>query len=366
MIFKMMKHLIFILILFTGCYLASGQPGKTLYKSDTECTSLLNQAGKLFNEGQYLKCISDLEGVLKSCDLSKSEKEHAMELLARAYIEVDEPGKADAAVKRLLVRFPHYELKESDNSELYNRLVKKYQIHPLVSIGVRNTLKTVYYKTTNVYTVLPGLDNTEPYKSLGSGFMYYGWGEIEFKKDISINGDLIFFWTRYDRYIKKPPGFDQHFWEVNNFMQIPLYLKKYFHIGKNVLPYVTAGASWQYLYRATGYIDLTYTKNDVITGKNADFSSYWYNMKTMDMRNKNTFDWLAGVGIGYKLKNLRMFLDIRYYGGLNSFTNASKRSYYPALASDWFYVDNSVKLSQFEYGASISYTIFNSVKKIKH
>jgi hypothetical protein len=360
-----MRYIIFILILFSGCYFASGQTAKTIYKSNSECTSLLKEAEKMFNEGQFLKCITDLEGVLKNCDLSKSEKEHAMELLAKGYIEAGDPGKADAAVNRLLKRFPNYELKESDNSEGYNRLVKKYSVHPLISIGIRNTGKWIYFNTTKVYTLLNELDNTAPYSHKGYGFMYYGWGEIEFKKDISINGDLIFFTTRYDRYIHQDPSYKQDFWEVDNFMQIPIYLKKYFHAGKNVLTYITAGLSCQYMMKAAGYTNLSYTKADVFTGKNADFSSNWYNIDMIEMRQKFTYDWIAGAGIGYKLKNLRMFLDIRYYGGLNSFTDASKRLNNTILVNDWFYVDNSVKLSQFEMGASISYTLFNSVKKIK-
>jgi hypothetical protein len=86
----------------------------------------------------------------------------------------------------------------------------------------------------------------------------------------------------------------------------------------------------------------------------------------MSMRNKNTFEWLAGAGIGYKLKNIRMFLDVRYYRGINSFTNASNRYDVPFLQSDYYYIDNSVKMNKFEIGASISYTLKNSVKKIRY
>jgi hypothetical protein len=86
----------------------------------------------------------------------------------------------------------------------------------------------------------------------------------------------------------------------------------------------------------------------------------------LEMRNKNTYEWLAGAGIGYKLKNLRLFLDIRYFGGINSFTNANKRLSNSSLVNDFYYVDNSVKLNQFEIGASISYTFINSVKRVPH
>jgi hypothetical protein len=265
----------------------------------------------------------------------------------------------------MLIKFPHYELKEADNSDAYNRLVKKYRVHPQLTIGVRNTAHWMKLKPTKVFSILDGLDYSVPYMSPGYGFFYYGWGEIGFDKDISLNGDLIYMSLRYDRTIKKTPSFYLSFWEYDNYIEIPLYLKKYFHIGKNVLPYVTGGFGWLYLSKADGNVYLSYTKDDIVTGKNTDFDAGEININMMETRNQNTFEWLAGAGIGYKLKNLRLFLDVRYYGGFNSITNAAKRLNNNMLVNDYFYVDNSVKLNQFEIGASVSYTLINSVKRVK-
>jgi hypothetical protein len=362
----MMKRIVLILILLTDYWLLTAQITSSVTRSDHDCSSIIKGADKLFQDGVYDKCITDLEGVLKACRLSRSEKEHAMELLAKAYIETDDPGKAESTVNVMLIKFPHYELREADNSEAYNRLVKKYKIHPEISIGIRNSADWIIYKPTKIYSVLDGLDYSAPYEHKGYGFMYYGWGEIEYDKDISINGELIYFWTKYDRNIKKAPGFNLNYWEINNFIEIPVYLKKYFHIGKNILPYVTAGMGWLKMTQANGNADITYTKDDIITGKNADLNASIRNVNMGEMRNENTYEWIAGAGIGYKIKNLRLFLDARYYGGLNSFTNAAKRLSNTTLINDYFYVDNSVKLNQFEVGASISYTLTNKVKRIKH
>jgi hypothetical protein len=361
-----MKSLLLILILFTNGYFLTGQPAGNIYRSKDSCDSLLNGAERSFKDGLYERCIGDLNSLIRYCSLSKGAKERAMELLSKAYIETESLKKADSAVNRMLIRFPHYELKESDNPEGYNRLVKKYRIHPMLSIGARNTAKWLNYKQTKVYSVLDGLDYSSPYTTVSFGFIYYGWGELEFNNGISLNGDLTFWWARYDRNIKKPPSFNLQFWEIDHYMNIPVYVKKYFYIGKNVLPYVATGIGWQYIMTAYGNAVISYTKDDLVTGKNADYVNGESNINMLGMRKKNTFDWLAGVGIGYKLKNLRLFFDIRYCGALNSITDPSKRLNNPTLINDYFYIDNSVKLNQFEIGASISYTLINSVKKKKY
>jgi hypothetical protein len=362
-----MKNILLILIIGLICLNLKGQT--SVSRSGINVTDrgvlLLTEADKLYQEGYYDRCIKNLNDALKNYRLSKGEKEHAMELLAKAYVETEKPVKADSVVNRMLIRFPHYELRESNNPEGYNRLVKKYKVHALITIGVRNTGKWLFYKSTGINSVLEGIDYNAKYENVGYGFMYYGWGEIELDNDISVNGDLSFFWARFDRYIKKAPGFDLHYWETDNFFTLPLYVKKYFHIGKNVLPYVTAGMSWLYMYKADGNAFISYTKYDVVTGKNADYSSGLNNINMLGMRTKSTYNWIAGAGVGYRLKNLRLFFDVRYYGGVKSLTNPARRSDNPTLLNDFFYVDNSVKMNQFEVGVSISYTLLNSVNRKK-
>ena len=357
---------IFLLLLLTFNLL-----GQEVRKnvSTHDCTVVIQNSEKYFQDGLYEKCITDLEYVISYCALSKSDKAHAMELLAKAYVETGDIEKADGVVNKMLIKFPHYELDEKSNYEQYNRLVRKYVVHPKISVGLRNTADWISYHTTKVYSVLDGLDYSISYNQNyegilhGFGWMYYGWGEIEFDKGISLNGDLIFKFSSYSRNLTKEPGFFLDYWEKDNYMEIPVYIKKYLRAKKDVLPYVTAGLGWIYLTKASGNVYISYTKDDVITGKNIDFISGTYDIDMMEMRNRHIFEYVIGTGIGYKIKNLRLFLDARFYGGLNTLTNADKRLANNELVNTYFYVDNSVRINQFEFGASVSYTLFNSVKK---
>ncbi len=357
-----MKRIVFILILFSISCLLPGQEVDKGTKTNGGSLVVIQEADKLYQYGLYNRCIDILSGVLKTCSLTRNEKTLALELLAKAYTETDDPEKADSAVNIMLHTSPHYELKEQDNPESYNRLVRKYKIHPRLSIGIRNTLDWMNYRTTRIFNV-DGLNYDEPYKKELEGilndfnWMYYGWAELEFDGDISLNADLIFKWTNFKREIRTP-GFDLTFREQDNYIEIPFYLKKYFPVGKYVLPYFTAGMGWLSMTKATGNATKDYSEDvpSVTTG----------DINMLSARNKNTFEWIAGVGVGYKLKNLRLFIDARYYSGLKSITNPAKGLSNNMLVNDYLYIDNSVRLNQFEIGASFSYTFINSVKRIRH
>jgi len=361
----LMKRLTVILFLFSVSVALFAQQGGTKRNTDPECAVQIKEADIFYQNGLFIDCINKLENMLASCQLSKSDKIHALELLAKSYIETGEPGKAESAVNLILVNNPHYEIKETDNSESYIRMVKKYKVHPLLSIAAKNTANWLRRPTTKVFSVLEGLDYSQPLIEEGYWFTYYGNAEFEFVDGISINADLMTFWTRYGRDFYEEPGFSLSYWERDCFVEFPFYIKKYFHAGKNILIYGSGGLGVLFLTSAIGNATISYTKDDIITGKDADYSSALYNLDTKDLRTRITGHWNAGIGIGYKLKNLRMFVDTRYLGGLGSFTAPEKSDLIPELKNDFFYIDNKMKINQFEVGATISYTFFNSVKRIK-
>ena len=185
-----MKCSFIILFLITSAISVAGQQNNSIIETVQECSGKLKAAEASYQTGQYIKCINALENILDSCDLTKKEKQQALELLAKSYVETNEMDKADATVNLLLKKFPHYDLIESENPEQYNRLVKKYKIHPLITIGVKNTANWLQHKTTGVYSVLDGLDYSQPQAKAPYWFTYYGMAEYEFKYGISANIDL--------------------------------------------------------------------------------------------------------------------------------------------------------------------------------
>jgi hypothetical protein len=358
-----MKRTLFIILMLAGALTIGAQQSSSSGYQD--CTDKYRSAESAYQAGLFTDCIRTLEGMLDSCDLLRKQKERTLQMLAKAYIETGETGKAESTVNVLMKNYPHYELKEEENPELYNRLIKKYQIHPMLIIGVKNTGDWLRHKTMKTYSVLDGLDYSKPFADKGYFFTYYGSAEYEFIRGLSINIDGMFFYSSWDRYFWKDPGFELIYWESDKFIEFPLYLKKYFYPGKNFLLYVSAGYGVFYNYWSRGNVSLVYTKDDVITGRNADFDGHLYDFDMLPLHNKVNGQWNAGAGIGYSLKNLRFFVDVRYLGLTGSITAPEKSDLFPELKNDYFYIDQEMKIDQFEVGLTISYTLFNSVKRMK-
>jgi tetratricopeptide (TPR) repeat protein len=364
---KKMKQSILILSLLSIALILTAQKKSYTLENEIKCIVYnFSNASAAYQAGLYFDCIKTLEEALDSCDYSRKEKERVLELLAKAYVETGNKDKAEATVNILLKNYPHYEFKSSENPEGFIRLVNKYRIHPLFTLGAKNTANWLRHKTIKSYSVLPALDYSNSYSESGYWFTYYAMAEYEFVKDISINIDGMIFWSRYGRDFTKDPSFSLSYWESDDFMEIPIYLKKYFHPAGNFLVYASAGFGPFINYRAKGNVTLSYKKADILTtGKDDDFDGGLYNINMLPIKNKITGQWNVGAGFGYTIKNLRLFLDARYLSGTGSVTAPEKSDLIPELKNDFFYIDQEMKINQFEVGATISYTLFNSVKRKK-
>lgn len=330
-------------LLFSGCAGLFGQ-----------CAGMIDESNKLYINGHYEKCIFVLEELLKACRLSRSEKEDVLELLAKSYVEIKDQARATQVVEEMLKEFPHHELNESENFESYNRLVKKYNVHPALSVGARNVIIWLGYNSS------PGPEGgtgSVPYSGGNYFFSYYGWAEYEFDKNISINGDLMW-WTSYfnKRYFVEP-NLDLFYSENPVFVEIPIYAKKYFPVGAALKPYIAAGIGWLYMTESTGYAS-KYDRDEKM--------NYWDDgIDVLNMRNRHNFEWIASAGLGYKIKNVRLFFDLRYYRGITSLTDPEKGDVNELLRDEYHYIDQPLKMNKFETGVSISYTFINSVKRVK-
>ncbi len=85
----------------------------------------------------------------------------------------------------------------------------------------------------------------------------------------------------------------------------------------------------------------------------------------LPIKHQVTWQWNAGAGIGYSLKNLRFFVDVRYLGGVGSMSAPENSDLLPILRDEYFYIDQEMKINQFEVGVTISYTLLNSVKRMR-
>jgi hypothetical protein len=380
----MMKNIfLFLLCLFSLIRTSTAQDGKApsarsgaehaakrtiVATFGTNPDALLKKAGDLFNAGDYDACISLLDSLDKNQGFNKMDREDLLTLLVKAELEEDNLDKANAAARKLLLNNPHYELVDANNEDNFNKLIRSFDIHPLLSFGIRNTMLFASMPTTKVNS-LPSYSHYDaPYNPPKYFLMYYGWVEYHFGKDFSVNAEALFWNLTYNRSLALSPARSLNYSETMHFLEIPVYVKQYVpHVWnisflKNILPYGALGFSW---LRMTG-------ANAIAWGNmyNANGTAVLgsYSSGTTDVlsaRKLNMFEWVVGGGIGYKLKNLRLFLEWRYYGGLNSFTNSSGQGSINPLTPNYSYTDNAVKINKTELGASISFTLRNSVKKKK-
>ena len=62
----------------------------------------------------------------------------------------------------------------------------------------------------------------------------------------------MFFLSSYRRDISTDPTFDLTYIEHDGFIEFPVYLKKYFNLGKNFLAYASGGAGLILYVESTG------------------------------------------------------------------------------------------------------------------
>ena len=347
----------FIILFFILCFVSTT-------KAQSNCDQNIKQAEELYNSGDYENSIIILEKSIKECNFSDKKKEEALEFLAKSHLEQDNINQAEITVQSLLENNPQYELKETDSHEDFDLLVKKFDVHPLFSLGISNAGMQPKLKIFKTYSILGNIDYNTPYKTTKTILLYYAWAEYEFKKNLAVSLDIIPFSLHYDRSFSKKTDWAMIYTENISFVEVPLYLKKHFQVSKNILPYASVGMGYLRMLKADATSYIAYTNEDVFTGEKSDYSATG-NTEVLKMRNKNNYEWLAGVGIGFKFKNFGLFFDARYCGGLNSLTNSANRFKNDVLTNDYFYIDNSIKLNKVEFGISLSYTLKNVIKKVR-
>jgi hypothetical protein len=364
-----MKRLISIILLMT-CFFSSGfgqKARKVRAKFGSNGSDgLLQLANGYYAEGNYDSCIAVIDrDLVRSLIDSKKNREAVLVLKANALIEKDELEGADAAAIAIYKNNPHYELVDADHTEDYNRLMKRFDVYPLLTIGIRNALLFPKFKTTKTYSVLGNVDYNAPYVGPKTILMYYGWLEYEFSRNFSINVEGTTFFIQYNRnFVKSGTDWNMNYNETMNFFEIPICLKRYLFID-NTYCYAALGLGYLRMTKALGTAYITYSGQDIFTGENIAYSDYDENMNVLPMRNTNNLECIGGVGIGYKFKNVRICADYKFYRGLNSLTNSKARFENETLINDYFYIDNSVKYNKYEIGVSLSYVLKNTVKKIK-
>jgi hypothetical protein len=321
------------------------------------CEDRIRETRELYENGDYNQSIQLGEKSLRECRFNKKEREQMLELLAKSQLENDDVAKAENTVVRLLENNPYYEIKnEALEPEDYVRTVKKFDVHPLLSIGIKNAVSRSGFRSIGQGP--PPAETKSDYRSFGNGWYlnYYGWLEFQPFQKVSFNAECIYYTIYYYRTMNKDPNWSLDYREGLTFAEIPFYIKRTFS-RQNLLYSFYGGFSWQFLTGASA----TVSGYDY----NTDSSYYDAAINRLPERRRNNFQYLLGGNVGYRFNNLRIFLDFRYFGGLTNLLNENVPQNYELL-NTFRYADNPFRYNKgFEIGASACYVLKTSIRKKK-
>jgi len=336
--------------------------------SQSDCDKIMEEAQNLFNTGMYFDSEKLLFEIKNNCHLNKLRRQDVYELLIKNELELDKVMQADSMAYKLLRNNPHYELKTENNSEDFNRLINKFDVHPQWTMGARNSALSPSFKIKKTYSAINEIDYNQAYNPNYNVLFiteYYGWLEYQWNKHFSINLEFEFNGFSYYRQLTRGDWWTLTYSEHMNFLELPVYVKYYVPLSKNFISYAALGGGLLRMYQAVGYTQLSYRTEDIYTGVqyiNTPDPKYF---DVLPMRNKNSFEAIGEIAVGYKLRNLKIFLYYRYFKGLTSLTNSAHRFDNPELLNTYSYIDNSIILNKYELGATISYVLKTSIKKSK-
>ncbi len=360
------KQYFFFLLLTALANTFFAQRNVKIKFGDTENDKKFEEAQMLFNSSSYFESEKLLNEIIQTkFVLNKYHKQDVYELLIKNQLETDNVMGADSTAFQMLRRNPNYELKEENNTEDFNRLIKKFDVHPLFTLGIRSMSVTPYFKTTKTYSVLTDVDYSIPFDKIAGFINYNVWFEFLPITNLSINGEIGSFYLAPHRVLSKN-GWTLKYNERMVFLEMPLFIKKYINLGsKNIFAYGTLGMGYLGLASSSATIELKYDKTNIYTGQTSDTTISADGIDMIKMRNISTWEWEAGGGAGIRFKRFALSVDMRYTGGIGSFNNSKTRFNNSSLINDYKYIDNAVRLSKFEFGGVISYTFNTKIRKKK-
>ena len=174
----MKKYLFLIFISFAGFVAAQTNQLNDSVKYELNCNTFVKAAEEMFNSADYSACINILEKGLKECSLSRLEKETALTILIKAYLETDNLEMTDIKIKELLKNNANYILKKDLVQPDFVRLYNAYKTHPLFTAGLKIGLNFPMYVTTKSYSIFDSVDYNAPYNTK-TGYQFGLTAEVE-------------------------------------------------------------------------------------------------------------------------------------------------------------------------------------------
>ncbi len=342
-----MKYISFA-ALITLSLLASGV--NPAHAQADSCLIRLNNAGMLFDQGDYDGTINLLNEALAECSLSKSDKIQANKVLILSYLKVDNLEAAEKTTERIMKIDPYYEPDKLKDDPKLSALFQKYKARPQLWIGIRGGVNLSHVNAVNSYSIVhpDGASGFDEYNNK-TGFQLGALAEYRAWRELWLALEFQFRQTKYEHQLFEVEGSTILFSEKLSYFDIPVSVKYNFLKGE-IKPYVQAGAVFSIL---TGAISTT-SRDD-----QKDL------VDRFDSRNGFTAGYFGGGGVSYTIKGFRLTADVRYARYPRFVNKEGTRYADPVNVFKYYYIDDDFKLDCLTVNAGISYVLSYRNQKIK-
>ncbi len=304
------------------------------------CTQTLRLVQSTYEQGR----LHELETLMSAClksGFDDQQKVQAYRYLTLAYIYLEEPEKADAAMLDLLNSDHFFKPNDAVDPAEFIALYRKFRVNPLFrygfKIGPTATMPAIQ-ETFYVGSSAQGNGKFAPKVGFSLGLAF----EKDFPgfiKNFSIAPEIVFVTRSYsysnptltindNENAPTPEVFSQNanllkqsWLDLNLLVQYKLSESKF-------NPYVSIGPGISYLLTSSNNIATQVVNQGAITGKAID---------TKTSYNPLAYSAIISVGSKIRLGGFYLTGDLRYQYGLNNVVNTSSRSN-PIALFDYGYV----------------------------
>ena len=338
------QKIILLFFLFTGIFLNKSSLAQ-------DCEQNVEAAKVLYDYGQ----LEDVIDTLKGCKNSENEsvRLNANRLLAKAYLELGQLDLARESAVIILEIDPLYKPSLINDSKEFVKLMESIPVIPKFSLGA-----SVY---TGFNRSIP--DVKEVFSIAEQSSKSYT-GENSFQMGISSNYRIN---KHFGIYIEalansKKYGIDYAMGPIENraeerlvYLQVPIGVHYSILTSNRVIPYIQLGAYAGYLLSSTSNYYSTHLENL------EDFELT--NVNSIDRRKRWDYGLQSSLGVYTNMWNGTVSLQCNYNYSFQIIAEPDVRYDYESLASDYFYLDDDVKLHslslQIGYQRILNYRIGN-------
>jgi len=348
-----MKKLAVILIMILP-FFAAGQ---------VNCDNAVEEGNDLYTSGRYDESIKLLEEALKSCGLTKTKRDKAYAILINCSIEKDSLNAVDNYFVRLLQKNPLFDPKDNNELDDFEKYYNNYTVLPKFSISLRKSIFAPFYPLGKTYTVLPDADYTTPYLGLSK----FSGGNLGFeyrrKEKNSLNIELAYVQMDYSRDITKDNLLKLNYSENLSYIEVPLYVKRYFRPKKKLNFNIAFGYNNHILLKSEASLIDTITHTDPFDDAPLTSTNKALLVDIKNMRNKYLGGFIIGTAMNYKLGYFTLSLDARYVQSFSLANNKYNRYINSDFIRTYYYIDNDFRVGRIELAFTIQYHIKYQVTK---